>query len=87
MPAESEKLVCELKKKLEQLEGKKKKEDEKLAEVMESLKTETKGMQEEKEKKEEELLALQKNVNETKSKVFYLFFVNMGKIKRRTNTA
>lgn len=67
MPSELEKTITDHKKKLEKLEGDKKIEEDKLAAVMESLKTETKGLQEEKDKKETELLELQKSVNETKS--------------------
>ena len=51
------------------MEKEKKKEEEKLAEVMESLKTETQGLQQEKDAKEQELLAMQKQLNETKSTV------------------
>lgn len=42
MPSELEKTITDHKKKLEKLEGDKKIEEEKLAAVMESLKTETK---------------------------------------------
>lgn len=42
MPSELEKTITDHKKKLEKLEGDKKIEEDKLAAVMESLKTETK---------------------------------------------
>ncbi|KAK3094368.1 hypothetical protein FSP39_000811 [Pinctada imbricata] len=67
VPDEAAKSIEGFQKNLEKLEVEKKKEDEKLAAVMESLKTETKGLQEEKDSKEEELLGLKKTVNETKS--------------------
>lgn len=69
VPAESEKAIENHQEKLEKLEAKKKEEDEKLAVVMEGLKTETKGLQAEKDKREEELLEQQKFVNDIKSKL------------------
>lgn len=74
LPEKAEKEVECLEKKKEKLEKEKEKEEEKLAEVMESLKTETAGLQEEKEGKERELVELQKAVNETKSVVCILSF-------------
>ncbi|XP_066266590.1 structural maintenance of chromosomes protein 4-like [Branchiostoma lanceolatum] len=69
VPGKSEKDVEELSKKIEQLEKKQKVEEEKVAEVMASLKTETQGLQKEKEEKEKVLMSLQKDLNETKSKM------------------
>ena len=69
IPEKTEQDVASLTKKKDKLEAEKVKEEQKLAEVMESLKTETAGLQEEKGAKETELIDLQKAVNETKSKV------------------
>lgn len=69
MPGETEKAITVHQGKLEKLEVKKKEEEEKMAIVMEGLKTETKGLQAEKDKKEEELLEQQKFVNDIKSKL------------------
>lgn len=63
-----EKEVEQLTAKKEKLNTNKAEEEKKLAEVMESLKTETVGLQEEKAVHEEQLLQLQKGVDETKSK-------------------
>ena len=49
IPASSEKIISEATDRKEQLEVQKVKEEEKLATVMESLKEETKGLQQEKE--------------------------------------
>lgn len=49
-------------------------EEEKLAKVLEGLKSETQGLQEEKDKHESKLLSLQKGVNEAKSKVQFQSF-------------
>lgn len=69
VPASSEKIITEASAQKEELEKKKLLEEQKLAEVMESLKEETKGLQEDKEKKEKELLELSKSVNETRSRM------------------
>ena len=69
IPEKTEQDVASLTKKKDKLEAEKVKEEQKLAEVMDSLKTETAGLQEEKGAKETELIDLQKAVNETKSKV------------------
>lgn len=49
VPANSQKIIEEASKKKETLEKQKEKEEEKLKEVMDSLKIETQGLQEEKE--------------------------------------
>uniref|UniRef100_H3AP89 Structural maintenance of chromosomes protein 4 n=1 Tax=Latimeria chalumnae TaxID=7897 RepID=H3AP89_LATCH len=69
VPANSEKTITEATAKTDELERQKLKEEEKLKEVMDSLKKETHGLQEEKECKEKELLELSKGVNETRSKM------------------
>lgn len=69
VPANSQKIIEEASKKKETLEKQKEKEEEKLKEVMDSLKIETQGLQEEKEVKEGELMELNKSVNETRSKM------------------
>uniref|UniRef100_A0AAY4E0C5 Structural maintenance of chromosomes protein n=1 Tax=Denticeps clupeoides TaxID=299321 RepID=A0AAY4E0C5_9TELE len=51
------------------LEKQKVKEEEKLSQVMESLKEETRGLQQDKESKEKELMELSKSVNETRSRM------------------
>ena len=68
IPEKTEKDVAEMTKKLDKLNSEKEREEIKLAEVMESLKTETQGLQAEKEAKEQELLELEKIENATKSK-------------------
>ncbi|XP_067306033.1 structural maintenance of chromosomes protein 4 [Pseudorasbora parva] len=69
VPASSEKIIAEASHQKETLEKKKLVEEQKLAQVMESLKEETSGLQEDKEKKEQELLELSKAVNETRSRM------------------
>ncbi|XP_016383641.1 structural maintenance of chromosomes protein 4-like isoform X2 [Sinocyclocheilus rhinocerous] len=69
VPASSEKIITEVSAQKEELEKKKLVEEQKLAQVMESLKEETSGLQEDKEKKEQELLELSKTVNETRSRM------------------
>ena len=59
----------ELQKRLEKLERDKVKEEGKLEEVMVSLRTETAGLQQEKDAKEQELLGMQKELNDTKATV------------------
>uniref|UniRef100_A0A6Q2Y2R2 Structural maintenance of chromosomes protein n=1 Tax=Esox lucius TaxID=8010 RepID=A0A6Q2Y2R2_ESOLU len=68
VPACSEKIISEASSRREELERQKVKEEEKLKEVMESLKEETSGLQQEKETKENELMGLSKAVNETRSR-------------------
>ncbi|XP_043926397.1 structural maintenance of chromosomes protein 4 [Protopterus annectens] len=67
VPANSEKIIADATSKVEVLEQEKAMEEEKLKQVMDSLKKETQGLQEEKEGKEKELLELSKKVNETRS--------------------
>lgn len=67
VPASSEQVITETSARNEELEKKKLLEEQKLAQVMESLKEETSGLQDEKEKREQELLELSKAVNETRS--------------------
>uniref|UniRef100_A0AAR2JM20 Structural maintenance of chromosomes protein n=1 Tax=Pygocentrus nattereri TaxID=42514 RepID=A0AAR2JM20_PYGNA len=69
VPASSEKIIMEASAQKEELERQKVKEEEALAQVMESLKEETSGLQLEKEQKEKELLELSKAVNETRSQM------------------
>ncbi|XP_038671092.1 structural maintenance of chromosomes protein 4 [Scyliorhinus canicula] len=69
VPGGSEKTIREATAKKEQLEQNKMKEEEKLKKVMDSLKQETRGLQEDKEVKEKELMELSKAVNETRSKM------------------
>uniref|UniRef100_A0A673GGD4 Structural maintenance of chromosomes protein 4-like n=1 Tax=Sinocyclocheilus rhinocerous TaxID=307959 RepID=A0A673GGD4_9TELE len=69
VPASSEKIITEVSAQKEELEKKKLVEEQKLAQVMESLKEETSGLQEDKEKKEQQLLELSKTVNETRSRM------------------
>nr|XP_057935119.1 structural maintenance of chromosomes protein 4 [Doryrhamphus excisus] len=68
VPANSEKAISEATARKEALEKQKAKEEEKLKEVMESLKEETSGLQQDKEAKEKELMALSMAVNETRSR-------------------
>uniref|UniRef100_A0A3Q1IL83 Structural maintenance of chromosomes protein 4 n=1 Tax=Anabas testudineus TaxID=64144 RepID=A0A3Q1IL83_ANATE len=69
VPASSEKAISEATARKEELEKQKVKEEEKLKEVMESLKEETSGLQQDKETKEKELMELSKAVNETRSRM------------------
>ncbi|XP_034557222.1 structural maintenance of chromosomes protein 4 isoform X2 [Notolabrus celidotus] len=69
VPANSEKAISEATVRKEELEKKKVKEEEKLKGVMESLKEETSGLQQDKETKEKELMELSKAVNETRSRM------------------
>ncbi|KAM9812168.1 structural maintenance of chromosomes protein 4 [Syngnathus typhle] len=69
VPANSEKAIAEATARKEELEKQKGKEEEKLNEVMESLKEETSGLQQDKETKEKELMELSKGVNETRSRM------------------
>ncbi|XP_073338571.1 structural maintenance of chromosomes protein 4 [Pagrus major] len=68
VPASSEKAISEATARKEELEKRKVTEEEKLKEVMESLKEETSGLQQDKETKEKELMELSKAVNETRSR-------------------
>nr|XP_027320521.1 structural maintenance of chromosomes protein 4 [Anas platyrhynchos] len=65
----SEKSISDATSKKELLEKAKIEEEEKLKQVMNSLKKETKGIQEEKEAKEKELMEFNKTVNEARSKM------------------
>ncbi|XP_041661788.1 structural maintenance of chromosomes protein 4 [Cheilinus undulatus] len=69
VPASSEKAITEATARKEELEKQKVKEEEKLKAVMESLKEETSGLQQDKETKEKELMELSKAVNETRSRM------------------
>ncbi|XP_060761829.1 structural maintenance of chromosomes protein 4 [Neoarius graeffei] len=69
VPASSEKIITEASAQKEVLEKEKVKEEAVLAQVMERLKEETSGLQQEKEQKEKELLELSKAVNETRSQM------------------
>ncbi|KAF6725817.1 Structural maintenance of chromosomes protein 4 [Oryzias melastigma] len=69
VPSSSEKAITEATARKEDLEKCKVKEEDKLKEVMESLKEETSGLQQDKEKKENELMELSKAVNETRSRM------------------
>ncbi|XP_068174086.1 structural maintenance of chromosomes protein 4 isoform X2 [Antennarius striatus] len=69
VPASSEKAISEATARKEELEEQKVKEEDKLKEVMESLKEETSGLQQDKETKEKELMELSKAVNETRSRM------------------
>ncbi|XP_074535314.1 structural maintenance of chromosomes protein 4 isoform X1 [Halichoeres trimaculatus] len=69
VPANSEKAISEATVRKEELEKQKVKEEEKLKAVMESLKEETSGLQQDKENKEKELMELSKAVNETRSRM------------------
>ncbi|XP_077541777.1 structural maintenance of chromosomes 4-like protein gluon [Haemaphysalis longicornis] len=68
LPAKHQKDIEKLQTKKEKLEKEKVVAEEKLAEVMESLKTQTVALQEQKEVHEQELLGLQKGVSEKKSR-------------------
>uniref|UniRef100_A0A3Q3WHB2 Structural maintenance of chromosomes protein n=1 Tax=Mola mola TaxID=94237 RepID=A0A3Q3WHB2_MOLML len=69
VPASSEKAISDATARKEELEKQKVKEEEKLKKVMESLKEETSGLQQDKETKEKELMELSKVVNETRSRM------------------
>ncbi|XP_058489020.1 structural maintenance of chromosomes protein 4 isoform X1 [Solea solea] len=69
VPANSEKAISDATVRKEELEKQKVKEEDKLKEVMESLKEETSGLQQDKETKEKELMELSKAVNETRSRM------------------
>lgn len=69
VPASSEKAISEATARKEELEKQKVKEEKKLEEVMETLKEETSGLQQDKETKEKELMELSKAVNETRSRM------------------
>uniref|UniRef100_A0A3B3TZR2 Structural maintenance of chromosomes protein n=1 Tax=Poecilia latipinna TaxID=48699 RepID=A0A3B3TZR2_9TELE len=69
IPASSEQAISDATAQKEDLEKQKAKEEEKLKVVMESLKEETSGLQQDKEKKEKELMELSKAVNETRSQM------------------
>ncbi|XP_031716571.1 structural maintenance of chromosomes protein 4 isoform X1 [Anarrhichthys ocellatus] len=69
VPASSEKAISEATARKEEQEKQKVKEEKKLEEVMESLKEETSGLQQDKETKEKELMELSKAVNETRSRM------------------
>uniref|UniRef100_A0A7M4FW58 Structural maintenance of chromosomes protein n=1 Tax=Crocodylus porosus TaxID=8502 RepID=A0A7M4FW58_CROPO len=69
VPANSKTEIREATSKKEVLEKDKEREEEKLKEVMDSLKLETQGLQEEKEFKEKELMEFSKTVNEARSKM------------------
>ncbi|XP_074734534.1 structural maintenance of chromosomes protein 4 isoform X2 [Strix uralensis] len=69
VPCSSEKVISEATSKKELLEKAKEKEEEKLNQVLDSLKEETQELQEEKERKEKELMEFSKTVNEARSKM------------------
>ncbi|TNN80347.1 Structural maintenance of chromosomes protein 4 [Liparis tanakae] len=69
VPASSEKAISEATACKEELEKQKVKLEKKLEEVMESLKEETSGLQQDKETQEKELMELSKAVNETRSRM------------------
>ncbi|KAM6199030.1 structural maintenance of chromosomes protein 4 isoform 2-T3 [Sarcoramphus papa] len=69
VPSNSEKAISKATSKKELLEKTKEKEEEKLKQIMDSLKEETQGLQEEKESKEKELMEFSKAVNEARSKM------------------
>ncbi|NXX18903.1 SMC4 protein, partial [Podargus strigoides] len=69
VPSNSEKAIREATSKKELLEKTKEKEESKLKQIMDSLKIETKGLQQEKESKEKELMEFSKAVNEARSKM------------------
>ncbi|XP_038051306.1 structural maintenance of chromosomes protein 4-like [Patiria miniata] len=68
VPAKSEQEIKELEAGKETLEKRLKTEEAKMGEIMASLKTETQDLQAEKDVKEEQLMGMQKAVNEAKSK-------------------
>ncbi|XP_061639069.1 structural maintenance of chromosomes protein 4 [Phyllopteryx taeniolatus] len=86
VPANSEKAISEATARKEELEKHKGKEEEKLKKVMESLKEETSGLQQDKETKERELMELSKSVNETRSRMD-LAQSELGIYLSRHNTA
>ncbi|XP_029699083.1 structural maintenance of chromosomes protein 4 isoform X1 [Takifugu rubripes] len=69
VPASSEKAIADAAARKEEMEKQKVKEEEKLKDVMESLKEETSGLQQDKETREKELMELSKAVNETRSRM------------------
>uniref|UniRef100_A0A8C9VSK3 Structural maintenance of chromosomes protein n=1 Tax=Scleropages formosus TaxID=113540 RepID=A0A8C9VSK3_SCLFO len=69
VPMNSEKIIAEATAKKKELEDQKMTEEEKLKQVMESLKEETAGLQQDKETKEKDLMELGKTVNETRSRM------------------
>ncbi|XP_028321556.1 structural maintenance of chromosomes protein 4 isoform X2 [Gouania willdenowi] len=69
VPANSEKAISEATARKDVLEKQRVKEEEKLNGVMESLKEETSGLQQDKEKQEKQLMELSKAVNETRSRM------------------
>ncbi|XP_060690834.1 LOW QUALITY PROTEIN: structural maintenance of chromosomes protein 4 [Hemiscyllium ocellatum] len=69
IPGDNENTIRDAAAKREQLEQNKVKEEEKLKKIMDTLKQETKGLQEDKEIKEKELMELSKVVNESRSKM------------------
>ncbi|ELV13322.1 Structural maintenance of chromosomes protein 4 [Tupaia chinensis] len=69
MPAKSKNIIAETTTRSNALEKEKEKEEEKLKEVMDSLKQETQGLQKEKESREKELMVFSKSVNEARSKM------------------
>ncbi|XP_072035252.1 LOW QUALITY PROTEIN: structural maintenance of chromosomes protein 4-like [Amphiura filiformis] len=68
VPADSEKEIIEMEAKKKEFEEKVKIEEEKMTEIMASLKSETQDLQKDKDVKEEELMGMQKSVNDAKSK-------------------
>ncbi|XP_042649553.1 structural maintenance of chromosomes protein 4 isoform X2 [Tyto alba] len=69
VPSSSETVISEATSKKELLEKAKEKEEKKLQQVLNSLKEETKEIQEEKEGREKDLMELSKAVNEARSKM------------------
>ncbi|NXD80625.1 SMC4 protein, partial [Halcyon senegalensis] len=69
VPLSSEKAINEATSKKELLEKAKEKEEIKFKQVMDNLKEETRGLQEEKESKEKELMEFSKAVNDARSKM------------------
>uniref|UniRef100_A0A8C8E679 Structural maintenance of chromosomes protein n=1 Tax=Otus sunia TaxID=257818 RepID=A0A8C8E679_9STRI len=69
VPCSSEKVISEATSKKELLEKTKEKEEEKLNQVLDSLKEETQELQKEKERKEKDLMEFSKTVNEARSKM------------------
>nr|XP_033815111.1 structural maintenance of chromosomes protein 4 isoform X2 [Geotrypetes seraphini] len=69
VPGNNSKVIVEATTKREMLEKDKDAEEQKLKDVMDSLKKETQGLQKEKEGKEKELMEFSKTVNEARSKM------------------
>ncbi|XP_039509913.1 structural maintenance of chromosomes protein 4 [Pimephales promelas] len=69
VPASSESIITQASAQKQQLEEQKLQEEHALALVMESLKEETSGLQDDKQKQEQQLLELSKAVNETRSRM------------------